>query len=209
MEVTHIRFARALKEVLGVTDENAYYCGAIYPDSRYLSKLPRRSTHGDHCPRLGQENLSDFEKGWATHLFYDETSHDQLLSLTLCPEGELSQGSLVWQFISAAKVVEDMQSYEQLGLDAQRITTLSFEEFPNEEEASLLKEYLGIQKELYADVPDIDAYRRFWKRLAGDSPVIEPVMQFVQDLLSNDVYQEEVRQMYEYVLDQAKMKLVE
>ena len=99
MEMTHVRFAKELQEILNVSDVNAYYCGAIYPDSRYFTGLPRVRTHGEHSPKLSSlQNATDFEKGWATHLYYDEVATAKLRSIPGCPSGKNEQGNYIWQF---------------------------------------------------------------------------------------------------------------
>ena len=45
LEATHIRFALDLKEDLDAKDLNKYLSGAIYPDSRHVTKLERKVTH--------------------------------------------------------------------------------------------------------------------------------------------------------------------
>ena len=46
LPATHIRFAAALCERLGVADLPAFFSGTLYPDSRWLTGVDRQRTHG-------------------------------------------------------------------------------------------------------------------------------------------------------------------
>lgn len=203
MELTHVRFARDLKDRLGVEDESAYYAGTIYPDSRYMTKIDRNLTHAGSSPRdpflVG---LSDFEKGWATHLLYDRLVHPQYVGLSPWPEEKTEQGNHVWQFISAAKVVEDMQSYQEMDGDVAMILDIDFQQRPNDEDPAIMRAYAQIQKTLYQQPPTLEHYRNFWVTLSSNTIVIDGVMKNVDEMLSDPPLQEKIRGIYACVLEE-------
>jgi len=208
MELTHVRFAKQLKERLEICDENAYYAGAIYPDSRYITHIERTRTHGEFCPQdIFASGLTDFEKGWATHLVYDRLAGPVFWKLSPWPDEEVHQGNRVWQFCSAAKLVEDMQSYQILEGRVEMISSLKFSEFPNQENPELLRRYADIQRELYLCRPTLDSYRRFWESLTDNVSVIQGVMGMVQDILENHAQQDAIRDVYQRVMDSVSKEM--
>ncbi|MBI2473359.1 hypothetical protein HYV70_02290 [Candidatus Uhrbacteria bacterium] len=203
MELTHVRFAQDLKEVLNVQDDAAYYAGAVYPDSRYLTKIDRSLTHGGNSPRDPfTPGLSDFEKGWATHLFYDRNAHPQYIALSPYSIEEAQQGNRVWQFMSAAKIVEDLQSYSVMNGNVEMMLNLSFPVYPNNEDSQIMRTYSAIQKTLYGHPPKIKDYRLFWTNLNGQSDVIDAVMKCTRDLLDNDDARQRIQTIYSSVLNE-------
>lgn len=203
MELTHVRFAHDLKRVLYVQDESAYYAGAVYPDSRYLTNIDRSLTHGGKSPgNPFAPGLSDFEKGWATHLFYDRKAHPQYVSLSPWSMEEAQQGNSVWQFMSAVKMVEDLQSYDAMNGETQMIFFLSFQIYPNNEPPQIMKMYSDIQKTLYQKKPTFEDYRIFWNNLSGESDVIDSIMEYTKSFLDDDVIQQKIKAIYPRVLDE-------
>ncbi len=201
MELTHVRFARDLKERLSIEDESAYYAGTIYPDSRYMTRIDRNLTHagiGSQDPFAA--GLTDFEKGWATHLLYDHYAHPLYVQLSPWPEEKTQPGNQVWQFISAAKVVEDMQSYQAMNGDVAMILDIDFLERPNNEDPAVMQAYARIQRTLYQQQPATDHYLAFWLALSSNRQVIDGVMNHVKEMLRNDDHQERIRRIYSHVL---------
>lgn len=147
MEGTHVRFARDLARRLGVVDADAYYSGAVYPDSRYLTGIPRDATHGADCPHDPfAPGLSDFEKGWGTHLLYDLlSSRERETALTMIVGDDGREDG--WAFASAIKLVEDRQSLELFRDDRSILLALKMVERPRgEDEATMLRYYADLHE---------------------------------------------------------------
>jgi len=205
MELTHVRFANDLKEKLQVHDESAYYAGAIYPDSRYITGIDRAKTHGASSPQDPfASGLSDFEKGWATHLLYDRLGHPYYFALDSYDESDVAQGNHVWQFISAAKVVEDMLSYKKMGELAKVMLSITFPVHPNDEDVAGMKRYCAIQKDLYLQEPGFNEYRNFWLELSDDEGVIHPVMNHTKRLLDDEDMRGKIEAIYPSVLREVR-----
>ncbi|MCR4314692.1 MAG: hypothetical protein NUV84_05645 [Candidatus Uhrbacteria bacterium] len=200
MELTHVRFARDLKDRLGVVDEASYYAGSIYPDSRYMTKIGRNLTHAGASPQDPfVAGLSDFEKGWATHLTYDRLAHPQYVSFSPWPEEKTQQGNHVWQFISAAKVVEDLQSYQSMNRDVGMILDIQFPQRPNNEDSAVMNAYAQIQRTLYQQPPTLDHYRNFWVTLSSNTEVIDGVMKNVEEIQADARVCEKICGIYQRV----------
>jgi len=144
MEGTHVRFARELLEVADVTDIQAYYSGAVYPDSRYITGVAREVVHprGVSLPE-DFEGKSDFEKGWLTHAYYDEHAGGRLKEMFGIEK--IGQGDDAWVKVTAAKMIEELASLKVLGDNVKVFSALSFAESPNGEKRELLKKYYKIQ----------------------------------------------------------------
>lgn len=114
MEFTHLRFAVDLAPNLNVGDMTAYLSGSIYPDSRYVTRIPRNLTHGPDSPHNPfASDLDDFQKGWATHLLYDEKSLQKYKDLSPWPERKIVGFGEEWIFVTAEKLIEDLVSYDE------------------------------------------------------------------------------------------------
>jgi hypothetical protein len=68
---THLRFALDVRDILQPADFSAYLSGALYPDSRYVTKVDRAFTHPKDFETDSLFLGSDFRKGWLTHLVVD------------------------------------------------------------------------------------------------------------------------------------------
>lgn len=200
MELTHVRFARDLKDRLKIEDESAYYAGTIYPDSRYMTKINRNLTHAGESPQDPfAQGLTDFEKGWATHLLYDRLAHPQYVQLSPWPDEKTQPGNQVWQFVSAAKVVEDLQSYEAMGGNVGMILNIDFQQRPNDEDPTIMHAYAQIQKTLYQQPPTLEHYRNFWVTLSSNTLVIDGVMKHVQEIRANEQMCDKICDIYQQV----------
>lgn len=151
MEGTHVRFARDLAKVLGITDRAAYYAGAVYPDSRYASRIARTETHGETSPHDPfAQGLSDFERGWATHLLYDRLSsktHQEVLGQHL-PE-QWKEESWNWAVHTARKLIEEIHSCEALAEEVSILREIQPFACPRGEKQEVMDMYYGQLRSAY------------------------------------------------------------
>ncbi len=159
MEGTHVRFARDLAAYLKVVDFDAYYSGAVYPDSRYPSGIPRDLTHGADCPHDPfAPGLTDFEKGWGTHLVYDAlASVEKETALAMIGDDVREDG---WSFHTAIKLVEDRQSLESFREDRSPLLRLRVVERPHGEDEAILKKYYDDLQMAYAGAWTFEEYEQ-------------------------------------------------
>ena len=150
MEATHVRFARDLAGRLDARDLDAYYSGAVYPDSRYATGIPRAATHqDDRCPNDPfARGLSDFEKGWATHIAYDQkASVVRQETLAMIPDECRADN---WAFATAVKLVEDLESVRLLGDDMSILRRIKLVLRPYGEDPEIMERYYADLREAYA-----------------------------------------------------------
>lgn len=153
LQATHVRFAKTLFERANVRDDGSYYSGAVYPDSRYVTGVKRDETHYHGVPKLPfSEEMSDFEKGWATHLFYDEHAGKRLREL-FGIKGRIYFGDDAWLKATAAKIIEDMESCRNLHDTWSCISACSPVVTPRGEDVKKLRIWYDAQKQLYANEP--------------------------------------------------------
>ncbi|MDA1024693.1 MAG: hypothetical protein O3B96_01870 [bacterium] len=202
MQVTHIRFARELLEPAKPKDLIAYYSGATYPDSRYFTKLPRECTHNGDVPRMPFKGAqSDFEKGWATHLFYDETAGDMLREI-FSIEGKYTYMDENWQLMTAAKAVENLTSYRELGEDRDLMQKIRYTNSPNGENVEALKAFYVMQHNRYnTDFIDLDHVASSWKQVMGED--IAPLINRAREMLENKALCTKIDAIYPAVVQQA------
>jgi hypothetical protein len=146
LEATHLRFSLMVKEDLGILDLEKYVAGVVYPDTRYLSGIKRGLTHDlDHF--AGRSDLTDFEKGWLSHIIGDkifkEVTEDKFGDLVLFEEFEER-----WSVITAIKIIQDIEDF--LRFDIQGILPyLDYYELHFREDERKVIEYNHIIQTMY------------------------------------------------------------
>lgn len=149
MQATHVRFALELEDIIGVKDRELYLSGAMYPDSRYITGVDRQKTHDYSIEVKDLLTGTDFEKGWKTHVIYDKLQ-DAILRTDLFhitdPTPLSSPG---WFQISAAKLIEDMESCRILGSKTDLLVGLRSADRPYNESKVDLCAWYDAQSEVY------------------------------------------------------------
>ena len=150
MQATHVRFAVALEDRLDVTNSHAYYSGAVYPDSRYITGVSREVTHEGSVPADPYEpGLTDFQKGWATHLQYDLLANPitmQMFGYSI--EQDIYQDA--WIYPTAVKYIEDMKSARLLEEQMQHVF---IDRAPEGEHLSALEKWYEALRNMYVTAP--------------------------------------------------------
>jgi hypothetical protein len=186
MPGTHVLFALEVAPALAVGDQMAYMAGSVYPDTRNTTGVAREKTHGPECPRItpGQTSLlSDFEKGWASHLYYDDEvylEHKGLIPETCKPMGRFDDW---WLYVSAIKVVEDLASCERLqALDwwKELAEIRAIDARPHSEVGEALHAYYEAVRSCYASFPTLNAYWSFFKNMQVPEPFVEKLLKNVE-----------------------------
>ena len=167
MQATHILFARDIKTYLTVQNPHAYFAGAVYPDSRYVTHIERSKTHIKRNPF--DSSLTDFEKGWATHVLYDELSTPKRHHLLPEPVGDYHRKDPIHLYVTAMKFIEDEWAYRELQKDSSLLQNISFDQAPHEENPELLNKFSKFLFSLYKQHPTEKDYFAFGVAL-GTSP---------------------------------------
>ncbi len=196
---THVRFARDVKPLLSVADERAYYSGAVYPDSRYLTQLPRTVTHDeDSADDPFVVGLSDFQKGWATHLLYDRES---IIFKRKAFTWVTQEDPDPWVHYTSMKLVEDRWSVRELGDDARLLRELAYAESPRGEDVALMDRYYADMREAYeVQNDDSRTYRAFSLKMGIDEPRVNRMIMLAESYLQHDAIVASIQSVYAHVL---------
>ncbi|HAV11745.1 MAG TPA: hypothetical protein DCX32_04385 [Candidatus Moranbacteria bacterium] len=162
LEGTHIKFALAVKDKLGIKDMRQYLSGTIYPDSRYIAKTARNLTHAKEFLEKGFA-ADDFKKGWQVHLFCDEIQKD-LAAKLINPLGkEISQYDDLWISLTAVKILQEMRDLEGFQI-RKYLKYLKAGDLPNGEDISDMERYYGFVRKFYdrEEAPALDDYEKLW-----------------------------------------------
>ncbi len=170
LEGTHLRFARDLTHRYRVSDASAYFAGAIYPDSRYVTNIKRRLTHPDDFLAWDLERADDFKKGWHTHLLCDKLQSETLKKWL--PDlfiGDTEPRGEVWVRHTALKILRDIDDVKRFDISA-ILPCLDYAENPNQEPMETLKRYNRFFQEIYANpaTVTIESCFRLWLKLGVD-----------------------------------------
>ena len=202
MEATHIRFALDLMPLLKIDDIDAYCAGAVYPDTRYVTRVDRDVTHGLACPHDPfADNLNDFERGWATHLLYDRLAGGVMKSFISSELGPVTQGSPAWVTMMAMKVVEDLEAIGQRPEVLMRLHGLSISKAPSDESLELLKSFHSIVSTLYQDIPTLEDYREWIVGIGAPVELAESIVIQARQISEDDAYSAKIRAIYRETLE--------
>lgn len=199
MEATHVLFAKNLKPLLKIKNESSFFAGSIYPDSRYVTGLLREKTHGPGTPQDPFiDHLSDFEKGWATHLLYDRIAGSSLRQL-LKQNPDSSTEALIT--MTAMKLLEDQQSYERLKDDVIIFQTMEIPPCPLGEPKEKLETYYHSIQQLYLKRPGVEDYRHFFENFISSKEYVEQIFTEMEKLLRNIKIKKQILAIYDQVIN--------
>lgn len=200
-EATHLRFARDLQNRLDIANQSEYLAGSVYPDSRYVTRIHRDMTHGEDAPHDPfQSSLSDFEKGWATHLLYDRLSSERMQSLRPLP-GTIKGFNDVWIHRTAEKLIEDMASFRVLGENRSLLRSVQSTTCPRNEPVERLRDYYELIQQIYHDEQmTIHAYDVMWDAFHIPPDIAARVNAAFEQIGKDVTSVREIESVYGYVL---------
>jgi hypothetical protein len=201
LEGTHVRFALDLLPMLKIDDIGAYCAGAVYPDTRYVTRVDRNVTHGADCPHDPfAEGLTDFQRGWATHLLYDHEAGGAM-KVFLSPDlGPLGQGNAAGVEFTAMKVVEDIEAVQRRAGVLEHLQNLSMRTSPSGEPLEKLQYHFSVTSKLYQAVPTLEGYRQWFLDIGAPEELAVEIETRAKSMLENAEYSANLRAIYQQVL---------
>jgi hypothetical protein len=185
LEATHLRFSLKIKEDLGVFDLEKYISGVVYPDTRYLSGIERRLTHNlGHFE--GRKNLTDFEKGWLSHIIGDkifkEVTEERFGDWVLFEEFEARH-----PIITAIKIIQDIEDFQRFDIQSV-LPYLDYYELHFHEDERKVVEYNRIIQELYQGKEKIavEDCLSMWEKLGMTQGTIARVQKKIIELYKEE-----------------------
>jgi len=200
LEATHIRFALDLMDDYQVQDVEKYISGAIYPDSRYITRIDRNLTHGDDIilPEFAKD---DFRKGWQTHQICDNLQNEKRKELF--PELFLTyeEGSNEHIVASAIKIIQDMNDFK--GFDLQDyLKYLNYDFNPNGENIEKVKRYNQLMIDFYKDKDKIkvDDYYKMLLGLGIEEELGKKILFKTKKFFKNQSLIERIHSLYDEMI---------
>lgn len=197
---THLLFAMDLESHLLIQDPVTYHAGSLYPDSRYFTGISRERTHGPHCPRDPfATGLSDFERGWATHLLYDERVSSRLVDMIPAsyPRTREHDGfDPWWVYLTAMKLVEDEQSWRRRPDVLTAMRAVAAPIAPNQEEVNEVLEYYSALQRTYRAEPSGEDQLWLLKRLKIPADRAELLVETLMLLQRDEAVCAQIAMMY-------------
>ncbi len=206
MPGTHVLFALEIAPALGVLDRETYISGSVYPDTRNTTGIARDKTHGADCPRLAPgddvSSFTEFEKGWANHLYYDEQVAKE--QRPLVPLGLVRTGLFndYWVYITAMKVFEDQASCERLRSIGcwHQLSEIRATEKAHREDSELLSAYYQATRECYMALPTKDAYREFFVGMRVPVAKVQQILMRVEEIEQDQEKAQKILSFYDKML---------
>lgn len=185
LEATHIRFALDVIDEYNVCDIKKYISGAIYPDSRYVSKINRNLTHGKEI-LMPEFATDDFRKGWQVHQICDDIQNKKRLELFPELFVNFKEGETEYIVASAIKIIQDMNDFK--GFDAQiYLKCLDYVCNPNAEKIDDVIKFNQLMKGLYENKKEImiENYNDMWIALGVGEELADRVISKTREYLNN------------------------
>jgi hypothetical protein len=199
LEASHIRFALDVKDKYQVKNINKYVSGAIYPDSRYVTKIERHLTHPDDFLTWDILKLDDFKKGLHTHLLYDKSQWK--VTMEKFPEiftlGDASHGNERWIKHTALKILQDLDDVKKFNI-LEFLPCLDYTENLNDEDMNKLKEYNNIFQKMYSNPKEvnIDSSYKMWGEFGIGDELANKVKAAAEDYNNNPDAMKLIYQIY-------------
>ena len=200
---THLRFAEDVKKDFDVTEENKYFSGTIYPDSRYYTKIDRNLTHDTKYLEKSFYINDDFKKGWAVHLLYDNLQFvviNNLFSDLFDDQGH-EESSNNWFTRTALKILQDINDVEYCDITF-LIKHVRYAEAPNHEDIQLIEKYNSMVIEIYSQpLPlTINDYKQTWLPMGMSTEIIDRLKDTVATLQKDSLVMEKIASLYAHTL---------
>lgn len=193
---THIRFALDIKNDYQVQDIKKYISGAIYPDSRFFTKINRELTHGDEVlePEFA---IDDFRSGWQTHRICDRQFVKFNKIIPLSSIKKLRFGDEEWIFLTALKIVQDINDTKKFPIQ-KYIKYLEYARNPNGENLDKIKKYNQIVINLYKNkkVPTPGDYYQMWIALEIDNELGLKIKNKAIEIMNNNSLVKKIEKIY-------------
>ena len=200
LEGTHIRFALDVSEKYQVKDLAKYLAGAIYPDSRYMTKINRELTHPHDYRNWDVMTIDDFRKGWFVHLLYDDLQFE-VMSDNFPELAEIGpQWSESWIKRSSVKNLQDISDMREVDIKPY-LHWLEYAENPNHEDLNIVKNYNKHVQDMYASGVDIQKCVDFWQILIQNETMANKIKSISEEFSKDLDFMGRVKKIYNRTIE--------
>jgi hypothetical protein len=206
LEASHIRFALDLKEKYKVSDVQKYVFGTTYPDTRIPTRTPREKTHPPDFYEWPILEMSDFKKGWYTHLLCDKIQSAIFKEKFpyIFENEKVSQGNEPWVAITAIKTLQDMEDIKMVDLSS-FWKDLTLAENPNCENLDIIKKFYQRNADFYKhpeNIKLVDYYHKL-SDLGVDASIAHKVLDKSEEYSKNPEMMESIKTIYNSMIAEA------
>lgn len=206
LEASHTRFALDLKEKYKVNDIEKYIFGANYPDSHLLTKLSRIQTHPADFLEWKLPELSDFKKGWFTHLLCDKIQAKVFQEkFPFIYKDEMPEyWNKSWLAITAIKALQDMEDLKMVDMSSVW-TGIDLIENPNGEDLDQLKKFYKRSEVFYLHPEEITVINYYHKLIdvGISASIARNVLDKAQEYSKNPEMMESIKTIYNSMIAEA------
>ena len=160
LPATHLRFAVDLAGGFSIRSRPQYLSGTLYPDSRCLTGVDRRSSHSRACSR-SDFVTDDFTLGWYLHCRCDLIQTDLFTEQVpgLADLNEIDR----WIQLSALKMLQDREDMREFDLDG-ALAQLTHAPSVFGEDPQHVRAYLDLVRKTYGGRKRLDMqdYHELW-----------------------------------------------
>jgi hypothetical protein len=203
LEATHIRFALDIIDRYEIDDVAQYISGAVYPDSRYMTRIDRQLTH--HADLLLPSFAdTDFKKGWQSHYLCDALQNK--IKKTVFPEIAFAKDfdENDWVVSTAIKIIEDIDDMQRFDLQA-CLPALDYAANPNGENLARVREYNQVIRDIYLGKAacEIDDYRPVFQAFGIGQELADRIIEQAKAFRDNKDSLEKIRSIYDLMIAEA------
>jgi hypothetical protein len=195
LQATHIKFALELKDFFRVEDLGKYIAGAVYPDSRYFTKIDRLLTHSKDSVDRRFFARNDFRQGWVSHIITDKSYYQEVK--IKFPEESKPEDEKWYALNTAIKIVNDLKCAGNLDM-AYFLKFFDLIEPANNENEKLMQKHISALKDLYGKKSlSIDDYAKMLAAAGIEKFIIGEIAANCQKILADKDAMEKINDLFD------------
>ncbi len=204
-ELSHMRFSSAIKNDLKVVDNNKYFQGVTYPDSRVVTKVIRNFTHNIKYTKTEFFESDDFKKGWASHVIYDIVHNNVMEEMfyELFKKEDSINNGYSSTIRLAIKILHDLEDAKKFDF-SQYLPLINYDFSPQGESINMLNRYNDILYESYKNSMNltVEDYKKSLKKFDNKrNESADIIVKKVIDLQKSKDIQDKIENIYKISLE--------
>ncbi len=207
LQGTHIKFAIDLQDYYSPSNLQSYIAGAVYPDTRYITKTPRNLTHPSDFDQWDINTISDFAKGWHSHLACDEIQSQIYIEKfsSLFSYDNMHTGDDDWVSLTAVKILQDLNDIANFKIN-EFLPDVKFAELQNGESRELIDKFYALIQNSYSNPNElsIESYHPLLVEIGLPFELATRVTDKASEFSKDDELMERLNSAYAEMIDKIK-----